>query len=895
MKLKMCNTLLISNNDTIINLIAESLSDNNYAVTSLKINLNLANQLRTSSADLLIIDYTANKFDLLEEITPILNEKKLPVLFLLRSEDDFLLLLKSVKSNFDVLFSPIRTQALIFRLSQLLQSKCIYLQHYENQMKIEKQLIKSELVNRSIVDSVIDSIILIDQNGIIEMVNNAFVKIFEYQKSEVIGKNVKMLMAAPHHQNHDEYLRQYMQTGVKKIIGIGRITEAKKKNGTIFPIELSVSEVNLENRKMFTGVIHDLSSEQRYEENILQMNSIIQSTSNEIYIFDYQTLKFEYINDGVVSNLGFTFDEMKLLTPYDINPNYTKQLFLKKIEPLKTGQVSQLKYETQLQRKDGTIYDVSVSLELKKWHSKEAFFGIVSDISDRNRTQIALQKSEEQHKKAKLQAEEANRLKSEFLANMSHEIRTPMNAILGFSEILLEKVTYPPDVVSYLQAISTGGKSLMNLINDILDLSKIEAGKMKIKESAVNIVSLLNELKQIFIHETLKKGILFSINIETILLPEFKLDALRIRQVLLNLIGNAVKFTETGFVEVTVKCTESELYRNNFDIVFEIKDSGIGIPYDRQVSIFEPFIQKEGQSNRKFGGTGLGLPICKKLVDIMGGQLTLISEEGVGSCFNFYLQNIEPIVSSNPKNENIVPNSNLIFQNSTILLVDDMPSNRLLLKSYIKKYNLKVFEAQNGQEAIKLVDEIKPDLILMDMYMPIMNGYEATKYLKSNELYFKIPIIALTGENVGENKNSIIEVADDYLIKPVSSSSLFSKLAKYLPTKTVGNEVDLHNDDMYIFTDIEYFTDELLDMNVELRKEITSHIRQKYISISQELAIEDVRLFALEIKQLAEQYNSRILTIFATEIEKYSQSFDYSNIFQKLPVFGKMIEILSNK
>jgi signal transduction histidine kinase len=290
--------------------------------------------------------------------------------------------------------------------------------------------------------------------------------------------------------------------------------------------------------------------------------------------------------------------------------------------------------------KDGSYRWLSWTSSLDK--KQNTIYGVARDIEARKQMEDAL-------KLAKIQAESANRAKSEFLANMSHEIRTPMNAVMGFSEILSSRIT-DKEQKSYLQGIQTAGNTLLDLINDILDLSQIEAGRLDIQYKVVNPYDIFNELKTIFAINIAEKKLEFLIDIDKDLLPALILDKIRLRQVLLNIIGNAIKFTENGYIKLSAQtCYKADSHNkvNKVDFIIAVADTGIGISEDQLEMIFESFRQHDGQNTRKYGGTGLGLAICKRLVEMMNGRISVKSKVGVGSVFEIALRDVElPITKS---------------------------------------------------------------------------------------------------------------------------------------------------------------------------------------------------------------------------------------------------------
>jgi len=384
------------------------------------------------------------------------------------------------------------------------------------------------------------------------------------------------------------------------------------------------------------------------------------------------------------------------------------------------------------------------------------------------------------------EAESANKLKSEFLANMSHEIRTPMNAILGFSELLTKEVE-GSKAMNYVNSINSSGRTLLNLINDILDLSKVEAGKIELEMSSVNIRILFDEFKQVFKQKVEQKGLNLRIEYSPDLPDCMSMEETRIRQILFNLIGNAVKFTESG--EIVVKVNANNITDAKCDLVFSVQDSGIGIEEDKAEKIFEPFEQSSVQTTVKYGGTGLGLAICKKLLDLMNGTISVESTIGEGSTFTCKIHDVE--LTSCEIIENLDLKIELFsFSKANILIADDIPINRQLIIEFLAEMPFVIFEASNGKEVLEIVKKEKIDLIMMDMKMPDMDGYQCTAKLKSKEEFHNIPVLAITASAMKESEQQIRTICDGFLRKPISRAELITEMTRFLAYEELDVPVD---------------------------------------------------------------------------------------------------------
>jgi PAS domain S-box-containing protein len=403
--------------------------------------------------------------------------------------------------------------------------------------------------------------------------------------------------------------------------------------------------------------------------------------------------------------------------------------------------------------------------------------GIVRDIS----AQIEGEKAVKEAMKA---AELANQAKTEFLANMSHEIRTPMNAILGFAELLKGLVT-EPRAQSYLQAIASSGETLLALINDVLDLSKIEAGKLELQYEVIDPGLVIRDVRHIFSQKAEQKGLDLQVELDSSLPATVWLDEVRLRQILFNVVGNAIKFTERGHVAIRASSRPDPAQSGHCTLVIEVEDTGIGIPEEEQQRIFEAFSQQSGQSTKKFGGTGLGLTITRRLADMMRGRIEIRSGKGEGTVFRFLFPEVKVAEQRRNAPASIQePAHDLAdLEPGNILVVDDIVMNRDLIRAFFHGTAHRLIEAGNGQEAIDIVRVERPDAILMDVRMPVMDGLQATRLIKEDPALRDIPVIVVTASALQQEEQMLRPICDGFIRKPVSKTDLAGHLRRILKSK----------------------------------------------------------------------------------------------------------------
>jgi PAS domain S-box-containing protein len=496
---------------------------------------------------------------------------------------------------------------------------------------------------RALVATAVDGVMIIDAAGTVQEYNPACERLFGYGADEVVGNNVKMLMPPPYRQEHDEYLGRYRATGVKRIIGIGREVEGRRKDGTTFPMELSVGEARPGGQQVFVGIVRDITARKAAEQ----------------------------------------------------------------------------------------------SLRL-----------------------------------AKEQAEGASRAKSLFLANMSHEIRTPMNAVLGYTQIIEGDAALPQKYRRPLKAIRVAGNHLISLIDDILDLSKIEAGAMELNLRDFDLGDLTEDISEMFRMRCEQKGLEWRTQTR---IGERAVcgDDRKLRQVLINLLGNAVKFTDQGQISLAVE-------QDGRRYAFSVADTGPGITAAARERIFEPFQQAEEGGVK--GGTGLGLAITKRQIELMGGTLALDSTLGEGSRFCFALE-LAPaegaLTSTGAKAHGALHLAH--HQRVLALVVDDIEDNREVLSGLLERVGVEVVTANDGAQALERIAAQRPDIVFMDVRMPVMDGLTAVRHLRERWTGEPIVCVAITASGMLRQRSVYLDAGfDDFIGKPFLFQTVWDCMARHL-------------------------------------------------------------------------------------------------------------------
>jgi len=611
------------------------------------------------------------------------------------------------------------------------------------------------------------SIVIANLDATIEYVNPFFQKVTGYSAEEVIGKNSRILQSGltPYHT----YIKMWKSLTEGKT-WTGEFTNKRKNGDTYIESCIIVPIKNkLDGIVNYVAIKEDITKKREGEERLAEsenrFKSLFYENESIMLLFDPSNGNILEANQAACNFYGYTNTEIEKKSVFEFNIKEIDELHVL-LNKVSTGEQNHFLFQHKL--KNGVVKDVELYTGVLNSKKKEVFYSVIHDISDKIKAIDELEKAIEQ-------AEESDRLKSAFLANMSHEIRTPMNAILGFGALLQDEEIGNDERNQFVDIINTSGYSLLEIINDIIEMSKIEAGQISINKKPTDVNQLV---KTVYNQHSLTAN---KKNIELRLTPDIfynnqalLLDETKVKQILVNLINNAIKFTDEGFVELGYRILEKE-------IEFYVKDSGIGISEENHHLVFDRFnkITWDTDGKKVYPGTGLGLSISKAFVEKMNGKIWLTSEKGKGTTFNFIIP-LETTEKQAISYSDVKISEDFKLDGKVILVAEDEPKNFQYFEIFLTKLGAKVLHAFSGLDVIDIVEKQADsiDLIFMDIKMPEMDGYEATRIIKKK--YPAIPVIAQTAYAFSDDKAKALDAGcDDYISKPIAKGKLIAMLRNY--------------------------------------------------------------------------------------------------------------------
>ncbi|MEG4453726.1 PAS domain S-box protein [Microcoleus sp. N9_A1] len=619
--------------------------------------------------------------------------------------------------------------------------------------------------------------------------NESFCRMMGYSHQEIIGKTAVELNFWASLGERDRMIQM-----LKNKTAIHNYElRFRNKNGTERTALLSIETIDIDGEACFLSISSDITERQKAETALREAEEKYRNIYENALNGIFQTAadgKYISANPALANIYGYD-------SPADLiaaQPNFHNQLYVK---PNRRDEFAALmneygilsNFESEIYRKDGSIIWISENCRAVCDEAGNLLYyeGFIKDITDHKQAEIKMQQAKEA-------AEAANKAKSTFLANMSHELRSPLNAVIGFAQVMIRSKTLSQENQEDVGIILRSGEHLLALINQVLDLSKIEAGRTTINEKSFDLYQLIDDLEDMFALKAEQKGLQLIFDRDAEVPHYICTDEVKLRQVLINLLNNAIKFTSEGGVSVQVKGGKRNIHKNSTDqlpgrywLHFEVQDTGAGIAAEEIPQLFEAFVQtKTGKDSQE--GTGLGLAISRQFVQLMGGEFTVSSEIGKGAVFQFDIQVhlVEAADIESKKTQRRVVALEPNQPSYRLLIVDDKPLNRQLLVKLLSPLGFELREANNGQEAVDIFMEWEPHLIWMDMRMPVMDGYEATKQIKTTTGGQATAIVALTASVLEEERAVILSAGcDDFMRKPFREEDIFVAMGKHLGVRYI--------------------------------------------------------------------------------------------------------------
>lgn len=629
----------------------------------------------------------------------------------------------------------------------------------------------------SIIESSVAGIITIDSHGVIQTFSPAAEHLFGYESREVIGHNVSLLMPEPNHSRHDGHLADYLSSGIAHIIGVGRQATGLRKDGTLFPLHLSVGEFDVDGRQMFVGIVHDISTEVASRRALLEIEGRFRQLVDGIdEVFILRTtapVRYVYISPAVEKVFGLTADEAMADPAYFLSFTHPDDIELVRKTMKEAGDTSRVAVEYRIIRSDGEVRWVWT-----RYQQVEVAPGdpplvavVLADITVQKDAQRA-------EMSARAEAVRANAAKTEFLSRMSHELRTPMNAILGFAQ-LLELDELSEDQRESVHQIIRGGQHLLDLINEVLDISRIDSGHLALSSEAVLVSDVMDEVVDLVTPLLAARNLTVLTPAGNVYRKHVLADRQRFKQVLLNFVSNAIKYNRNGG---EIKFTGG--IRPNEEFAITVSDTGIGIGSEEIKRLFTPF-DRLGQESSAEEGTGVGLALAQRLTQMMGGRVEVESSLGVGSSFTVLLPLAETdgslpderhVRGADITSANVTPRGRS-SQLTVVYIEDNLANVRLMERIAARRQGLTLIHAMQGRLGLDLVSSSQPGLIFLDLHLPDMSGEEVLRRLQAEIATREIPTVVVSADASPGQVRRVMEMgASGYLTKPFHIGELMAWL-----------------------------------------------------------------------------------------------------------------------